>query len=65
MVRALVDVCRLEVYADLITTDRLDADEFLLMLSPLNDSDCRQLHGCLEDTRVQHLQLDVLRMETV
>jgi hypothetical protein len=23
----------------------------------------RQLHGCLEDARVQHLQLDVLWME--
>lgn len=66
MVRALVDVCRLEVYTKLVAADRLDADEFRFVLSPtLNDSDRRQLHGCLEDARVQHLQLDVLRMETV
>jgi hypothetical protein len=66
MVRALVDLCRLQVYTDLVAADRLDADEFRFVLSPtLNDSDRRQLHGCLEDARVQHLQLDVLRMTTM
>lgn len=66
MVRALLDVCRLEVDADLVVFDSVDADEFRFVLSPtLNESDRRQLHGCLEDARIQHLQLDVLRMETV
>lgn len=64
--RALVDLCRLEVNADLVTAARLAADEFRFVLSPtLNKSGRRQLHGCLEDARVQHLQLDVLHMQTV
>lgn len=63
---ALVAVCRTDVGAELAGFSRLDADEFRFVLSPtLDESDRDQLHGCLEDARVQHLQLDVLAMRTV
>jgi hypothetical protein len=63
MTHGLMGVCRLEIDADLVGAHRLDADEFRFVLSPtLNETDRRQLHGCLEDARVQHLQVDVLDM---
>lgn len=66
MTRALVDVCRLAVDAALVDLGRLDRDEFRLVLRPtLDESDRRRLHGCLEDARIEHLQLDVLEMRTV
>lgn len=67
MTRALVEVCRLGVDTQLVDAGyrRLDPDEFRFVLRPaLNDSDRRRLHGCLEDARVEHLQLDVLRLHT-
>lgn len=68
MTRALVDVCRLGVDTQLVDDGyrRRDADEFRFVLRPaLDHSDRRRLHGCLEDARVEHLQLDVLRLQTV
>lgn len=66
MAAALMGVCRLEVNRALVAVSRIDADEFRFVLRPtLNESDRRQLHGCLEDSRIQHLQLDVLRVESI
>ena len=66
MARALVDVCRLQVDTTVIE-DRfrqLSDDVFRFVLRPkLIPRDQRQLRGCLEDTRVQHLVLDVLTMQ--
>jgi hypothetical protein len=64
--RAQVALCRLEVHDE--TSEPvlrpLDEDTFEFGLRPaLDESDRRQLHGCLEDALVDHLQLRVERME--
>ena len=68
MVQGLVSVCLLEVRGGLADEGiRGAADErFVVRIEPgLDDADRRQLHGCLEDWRVDHLLAQVVRLETV
>ncbi|MDQ4132717.1 MAG: hypothetical protein M3179_05795 [Actinomycetota bacterium] len=68
MTRALFLSCRLEVDARLVSdvVTILGAETFRFVVRPaLNESDRRQLHGCLEDARIDQLQLDVLEMERI
>lgn len=65
MARALFLTCRLEVEADVVEESfRMDDDgRFEGLLGPaLDESDERQLHGCLEDARVDNLQVEVRRL---
>lgn len=65
MTRALFMACRLQVTVDLVEQafERVSPSAFRFVVQPaLNESDRRQLHGCLEDARLEHLQLDVLAM---
>ncbi len=65
MTRALFLACRLQVTVDLVERafERLSPATFRFVVQPaLNESDRRQLHGCLEDARLEHLQLDVVAM---
>ncbi len=65
MARALVNTCRLQVDSTLVQPlfRQVDDDTFRFVLEPdLIESDRRQLRGCLQDARLQHLQLDVLDM---
>lgn len=68
MTRALLLACRLQVTVDLVEREfeQVSNDTFRFMVQPsLNESDRRQLHGCLEDARLEHLQLDVVAMRRV
>ncbi len=68
MTRALFLSCRLEVDARLVSDAMtiLGTESFRFVIRPaLNESDRRQLHGCLEDARIDQLQLDVLEMEPI
>ncbi|MGI8758994.1 MAG: hypothetical protein ACR2K0_06770 [Acidimicrobiales bacterium] len=69
LTRALVLSCRLEVDAEPIgDLDRLPTEghRYRLVLAPaLDEFDERQLHGCLEDARMNYLQLKVLRLGRV
>ncbi len=68
MTRALFLSCRLEVDARLVSDAMtvLGPESFRFVIRPaLNESDRRQLHGCLEDARIDQLQLDVLEMERI
>ena len=64
--RALVGICRLEVDAELVSEPERVSDQhhrYRLVLAPaLDEFDERQIHGCLEDARVNHLQLEVLTL---
>lgn len=65
-VRALFDVCLLEVHGTLAPNGyrRLGEDTFRFAVRPaLDDTDERQLHGCLEDAHVDHIQGRVLEMD--
>lgn len=62
---ALVTTCRTQVdaRADDAGLVEIDDDRFRIVITPaVNESDRRQLHGCIEDARVQHLQAEVLSM---
>lgn len=61
---ALMETCRLEVGAEPVgPVEQLAPGRYELLLEPaLDEFDERQLHGCLEDGRMNHLQLDVRRM---
>ncbi len=66
MARALFLTCRLDVDTNLVTEafDIVGPGEFQFVIQPaLNESDRRQLHGCLEDARVDQLQVEVLGIE--
>jgi len=66
MARALFLSCRLEVDTNLISDafDVVGPGEFRFVIRPaLDESDRRQLHGCLEDARVDQLQVEVLDIE--
>lgn len=68
MTRALFLSCRLEVNGTLLSDAMtiLGPESFRFVVRPaLNESDRRQLHGCLEDARIDQLQLDVLEMERI
>lgn len=64
--RALIGICRLEVDAELVSEPERVSDQhhrYRLVLAPaLDEFDERQIHGCLEDARVNHLQLEVLTL---
>lgn len=67
MVEALLLTCRLEVTADL---DGPVVDEgdgrFRAVLRPsLDETDRRQLRGCVEDWTIDHLRVDVVAFEPV
>lgn len=68
MSRALFMACRLLTNSAVVEEDfrRLAPDTFRFVLTPaLDDSDQRQLRGCLEDARLDQLQLDVRRIAPV
>ena len=64
--RALVQVCALEVRGNLVTGSLaiLGGDGTVrARISPvLDETDQAQLHGCMEDMWVEHVQADVLTM---
>lgn len=64
MVRSLFSACRLQVPTD-PQEGRFEQvrDRFRFVIQPaLNESDRRQFRGCLEDLKLQHLEVDVLWM---
>lgn len=66
MAAGLAQLCQLEVRGDLVegTFVRLRPDLYRFVLRPAPDAaDRRQLRGCLEDARVDKLQLEVRRMD--
>jgi hypothetical protein len=65
MVEAQILTCRLEVKSDLVGGVRDDGDgRFSALLAPaLDETDRRQLRGCLEDFVIDHLQMDVIQLE--
>ena len=69
LTQALVSTCRLEVDAEPVSDlERLSSEHhrYRLVLAPaLDEFDQRQLHGCLEDARVNHLQLKVTRLRAI
>lgn len=66
LTQALVLMCRLEVDAVPVSDlERISVehDRYRFMLAPaLDEFDARQLHGCLEDAQISHLQLEVLAL---
>ena len=68
MVSSLVSVCRLLVNADLVERSLLETGDrtFAFSVTPgLGEFDLREMRGCLQDTKVQHLLVEVREMETV
>ena len=65
MVEAVVLACRLEVSSDVDGGIRdLGDGRFAATLVPsLDESNRRQLRGCLEDWVVDHVRLEVLRLD--
>ena len=62
---ALVTSCRIDVDAEVVEPiTPVGTARYRVVLYPaLNDSDQRELHGCLEDARLDHVLLDVLSIE--
>ncbi len=60
MVEALVTMCRLEVTSDLVGAVTQEGEHrFHSVLEPaMDETNRRQLRGCLEDWTVDHLQVD-------
>ncbi len=68
MTHGLVGTCRLLVNADVVEQSFRTVSDgvFAFRLRPgLDEFDRRELRGCLSDLRVQHLRVDVRRLETV
>lgn len=68
MTRSLFRICRLQVPVSVLEDRFSEVGEarYRFVIEPaLNDSDKRQLHGSLEDMRVQHLQVDVLEIHRI
>lgn len=66
MTRSLFLVCRLQANTTVLDEEFhvLAPDSFRFVIEPaLDESDQRQLHGCLEDARVDQLQLKVNDIE--
>ena len=65
MVEAQLLTCRLEVNSDFAgPIEALGDDAFSAVLTPaLDETDRRQFKGCVEDFIIDHLQIDVLRLE--
>lgn len=63
---ALVSTCRVEVKAEPVADlERVSAEDhrYRLVLAPaLDEFDQRQLHGCLEDAAISHLQVKVVAL---
>jgi hypothetical protein len=62
MVEALLLTCRLEVNSDVVGTIRADGDgRFRAVLQPgLDETNRKQLRGCLEDWTIDSLRVDVV-----
>ena len=62
---ALVTSCRIYVDSQVVepVTPVGTARYRVVFYPALNDSDQRELHGCLEDARLDHVLLDVVSME--
>jgi hypothetical protein len=67
MVEALVLTCRLEVRSDVVGPIRSDGDgRFRAVLQPaLDDTNRKQLRGCLEDWTLDSLRADVVSIDPV
>ncbi len=68
MTRSLFLACRLEVNANVVSEafEVVGPGTFRFVLQPaLDEADERQLHGCLEDARIDQLQLEVVAMERI
>ena len=68
MVSSLVSVCRLLVNADLVERSLLSTGDrrFAFSVTPgLGEFDLREMRGCLQDTKVQHLLVEVQEVQTV
>jgi hypothetical protein len=65
MVQALLLSCRLEVHSDLVSPIHDEGDgRFRVTLEPAPDeTDRRQLRGCLEDWAIDHLWVDDVAFE--
>jgi len=66
MTTNLIDVCGLEISSQVLdrTVELIRPNVYRFWLRPApGNSDRREFRGCLEDARVDHLQLEVLRME--
>jgi hypothetical protein len=68
MTRGLVSTCRLLVNADVVESSFREVEPAVFafrLTPPLGEFDRRELRGCLQDTRVQHLLVDVRRLENI
>jgi hypothetical protein len=68
MVETLVQTCRLEVAhteLDRPIEERGDGRFVATFRPSLDETNQRQLRGCLEDWSVDHLQIDVLSISSV
>jgi hypothetical protein len=65
-VEAILTACRLEVSSDLEGDPRPLGDGVYeaSLVPPLDESNRRQFRGCLEDWTLDHLLVDVLRIES-
>lgn len=64
-VDAVVDMCRLEVgRSDPEQIEHLGGGRYRVVLKPgMDETNQRQLRGCLEDWNVDHLRIDVVRLD--
>jgi hypothetical protein len=67
MVEAQLLTCRLEVTSDLAgPIQALGGGRFRAVLAPaMDETNSRQFRGCVEDFRIDHLQIDVLELAQV
>ena len=67
MTRSLFMACRLQTNTAVLGEEfEVLQDSFRFVIQPaLDDSDRRQLHGCLEDARIDQLQVEVVSIDQV
>ena len=67
MAEAQLLACRLEVGSDPVGGfEEIADDQFRMVLAPsLDTTDRRQFRGCLEDWVIDHVRLDVLKLEEI
>lgn len=65
MTRSLFMACRLQTNMTVLGEEfEVLQDSFRFVIQPaLDDSDQRQLHGCLEDARIDQLQVEVVAID--
>jgi hypothetical protein len=65
MVEAQLQTCRLEVTSDLAgPIEELGDGRFRALLTPaMDETNRRQFRGCVEDFRIDHVQIDVIELE--